>query len=325
MDDFQLSQNAVSDTLPSASQTVPHSITPPFGYFGSKHRIASKISQMLPPHNAWVEAFCGSAAVTLSKAPCEIEIINDLDDQIVNLFTQLRDDPERLLELIELTPYARSEFEEAKKKIPNASGLERARRFLVSTMMTVNGSAGSSHAGFSYSDSYSRGAREARVNRWYQLPERLRQVVERLRSVRVEKMDAVELVRKYSDRPGTLIYLDPPYLMDRQHGYTEDANTEAFHEKLLQACNASKCMVLISGYKNPLYSRLLKKGNGWSTKSLTTTTRGTKGVDLERTEVFWMNEVFTRALKNNRVPVSLSAREKGLNKINPQRGVRRST
>ena len=322
MYDFQPSPNIVSDALPSNSTAAPHGVTPPFGYFGSKHRIASKICEMLPPHNAWVEAFCGSAAVTLSKVPCEIEIINDLDDQIVNLFTQLRDAPQRLLELIELTPYARAEFEEAKNKLPDAPALERARRFLVSTMMTVNGSAGSNHAGFSYSDTYSRGAREARVNRWYQLPERLRQVVERLRSVRVEKMDAVELVGKYSDRPGTLIYLDPPYLMDRQHGYTKDANTEAFHKKLLETCNAAKCMVLISGYKNPLYSKLLNKGDGWITKTLATTTRGTKGVDLERTEVFWMNEVFTRAAKNNRVPVSLSAREKELNKINPQRGLK---
>ena len=63
---------------------------PAFGYYGAKVRIASQIINSLPPHNAWVEAFCGSAALTLAKRPAPIEVINDLDDQIINLFEQLR-------------------------------------------------------------------------------------------------------------------------------------------------------------------------------------------------------------------------------------------
>ena len=38
----------------------------PFGYYGAKLRIASRIVSALPPHNAWVEAFCCSAALTLA-------------------------------------------------------------------------------------------------------------------------------------------------------------------------------------------------------------------------------------------------------------------
>ena len=56
----------------------------PFGYYGSKQKIARKLISDLPPHNAWVEAFCGSAALTLAKPPSPIEIINDRDDQIGN-------------------------------------------------------------------------------------------------------------------------------------------------------------------------------------------------------------------------------------------------
>ena len=58
----------------------------PFGYFGAKLRIASQIVHSLPPHNAWVEAFCGSAALTVAKSPAPIEVINDLDGDIVNFF-----------------------------------------------------------------------------------------------------------------------------------------------------------------------------------------------------------------------------------------------
>lgn len=50
----------------------------PFGYYGAKQRIANKLIKMLPPHNAWVEGFCGSASLTLAKKPVPIEVINDL-------------------------------------------------------------------------------------------------------------------------------------------------------------------------------------------------------------------------------------------------------
>src|SRR6266850_893545 len=75
----------------------------PFGYFGAKLRLAKRIATMLPPHHAWVEAFCGSAAVTMTKKAAPIEIINDADLQIVNVFRQLRDNYAELIRLIELT------------------------------------------------------------------------------------------------------------------------------------------------------------------------------------------------------------------------------
>jgi hypothetical protein len=41
---------------------------PPFGYYGAKQRLAAQIIATLPPNNAWVEAFCGSAAITLERS-----------------------------------------------------------------------------------------------------------------------------------------------------------------------------------------------------------------------------------------------------------------
>ena len=85
----------------------------PFGYYGAKVRIAKHIIKNLPPHNAWVEAFCGSAAITFAKKPAPIEVINDRDDQIVNVFKQLRSNSTELINAIKLTPYARTEYEKA--------------------------------------------------------------------------------------------------------------------------------------------------------------------------------------------------------------------
>ncbi len=229
----------------------PTKIKPPFGYYGSKQRIASQIIKTLPPHNAWVEAFCGSAAITLAKPPAPIEIINDMDGQIVNLFKQLRENPEELCRLIALTPYARNEYLIARQHKEECTPIEKARQFVVATMMTVNGANGGKSSGFSFTQSYSRGGHEARVNRWYRLPERLELVVERLRTIRIENRDARELITMFKDRPATLIYLDPPYNIDRQQRYNIDIDDESYHIDLLNRSIESKSMIMISGYGVP--------------------------------------------------------------------------
>ena len=186
-------------------------VNTPFGYFGSKNKIAIEICSDLPQHYCWVEAFCGSSALTLAKPPAPIEIINDIDDDIVNVFKQLRNNHEELCRLISLTPYSRLEFDDSRKQNESDSEIEKARKFLIQAMMAINGVFGKQRGGFSYSQSYSRGGKDARVNRWYNLPERLTKVVERLRSVRIENEDALKLLKMFLNRPATLVYLDPPY------------------------------------------------------------------------------------------------------------------
>ncbi len=291
----------------------------PFGYYGAKLRIAQKIINTLPPHNAWVEGFCGSAALTLAKKPVPIEVINDLDGQIVNLFNQLRNNAEALCRAVALTPYAREEFELARRFEDGINSLERARRFLVATMMTVNAIVGSTSCGFSFSQSFAREGREARVNRWYNLPARLEKVVERLRGVRVENRDAFELIEMFSDRPATLMYLDPPYYTKRDRGYIIDANNIEFHSKLLDVCQKARCMLLISGYQNDMYDKTLSPRSGWKKIAIKTHTRDTTGKNYARSEILWMNSQFRKAKEQGKVPILLRKKEKQENKINPPR------
>jgi DNA adenine methylase len=296
------------------------SIKPPFGYYGAKQRLASQIVKSLPPHNAWVEAFCGSAAVTLAKKPAPIEIINDIDGEIINLFDQIRNNTEELCRDIVLTPYARAEFQRAREETYQLNTLERARRFLITAMMTVNGTVDPMKAGFSFSQSYARGNREARVNRWYRLPDRIELVADRLRNARIENRDARELLKMFINRPATLVYLDPPYFANRSHNYRHDANKKDFHKELLNLCKKARCMILISGYDSELYNSILSPDNGWTRKEIETNTRGTSGRDYTRTEVLWSNKFFTKAYQTKRINIRLTKKEKTANKINPPRG-----
>jgi DNA adenine methylase len=186
-------------------------------------------------------------------------------------------------------------------------------------MMAINGAFGDSKGGFSYSDSYSRNNKEARVNRWNNLPERLDKVVGRLKNVRIENKEAKKLIERFIDRPATLIYLDPPYLAERVNGYEIEANDYNFHLDLLNLICTSQAMIFISGYKNELYSELLTEDKGWSLKEIETTTKGSNGSIKNRTEVIWMNSHFTNALNSGIMPIELNLKETLNKKLNPKR------
>lgn len=295
-------------------------ISPPFGYFGSKNKIALKLCDNLPPHSCWVEVCCGSAALTLRKEPALMEVINDIDNEIINLFEQLRNNTEELCRLIDLTPYAEGELIKARIPIEaSVSKVERARRFLVQSMMSINGVFGKEKGGFSYSQTYARSGREARVNRWYNMPERLQYAAERLKNVRVHNKDAREIIKMFTDQPNTLIYLDPPYLGDRTNGYTIDANNEEFHTELLDLANKAKCMVFISGYENDLYDLKLTVKRGWEKKTIPSSTKDSTGNSHERMEVVWMNKHFIKGQTTKKLPIKLTKKETKQNKVNPKR------
>ena len=234
--------------------------------------------------------------MTIAKKPASIEIINDVNGSIINFYRQLRNNGPRLRKAIKLTPYARQELSLAREPAKGLSDLEKARRFFITAMMAINGSFGDTPGGFSYSDSYARNGMEARVSRWAQMHKYLEEVTERLKSVRIEHLDAIKLFSKYSDRPATLVYFDPPYLAERVNGYDHEANTSEFHEKILKAIVKAKCMVFISGYENKLYNRYLTKKSGWSKKIVKATTKGNNGKSFERSEVVWFNPAYKKAL-----------------------------
>ncbi len=291
-----------------------------FGYYGSKQRLANSILKYMPPHHCWVELFGGALAVTMAKKPAMLEIANDLDENIVNAFQQMRDNGDELVKRIELTPYARTELARARLVCDEDSDLERARKFLVQAMMSVNGVVAGKRGGFSVSDTYTREAREARVNRWYNYPERLKAVTSRLRKIRIENKDGIELLAEYSNKPATLVYIDPPYLADRGAGYNVEASDRDFHERLLSQALLCKCMIMISGYKSGTYTKLLEGRGGWHRIELSAATQTTNGDRLGREEMLWMNKVAEKAWKTDSVGITLSEKEREEGKVNPPRG-----
>lgn len=70
----------------------------PFPYYGSKRRYAKQIWECLGDPQAYVEPFCGSAAVLLNRPesshPRRRELINDLNIWVTNFFRSIKAEPE---------------------------------------------------------------------------------------------------------------------------------------------------------------------------------------------------------------------------------------
>jgi hypothetical protein len=95
--------------------------------------------------------------------------------------------------------------------------------------------------------------------------------------------DATEVLETYSYTGRELIYADPPYVTAvrrRRRVYRHDFATED-HATLLETLRSVTCMVMVSGYDNPLYNDMLRR---WRKVSFNAKTH----VDV-REECVWMN------------------------------------
>ena len=71
-----------------------------FRWYGGKIRMLEKLEALIPEHQIYMEPFIGSGALALNHIRSPVEIINDLDGDIANLF-RVMSDREKGKELIE--------------------------------------------------------------------------------------------------------------------------------------------------------------------------------------------------------------------------------
>ena len=232
----------------------------PFPWFGGKAHMRNKLLPLIPEHKIYVEPFGGAASLLLSKEPSSVEVYNDLDSGLVNFFRVLRDRRKfnRLQFLAYLTPYSREEFEWAAATWAECNNpVDRAHRWFTVARAAFGGRFGNSW-GFTVTASC-RGMAAA-VSRYLGSVDGLPSIHLRLMRVQIEHRDALFIINTY-DTKETFFYLDPPYVPStRRGGEYQHELTEDDHRKLVNRLLRVKGKVMLSGYRNPIYAKLEKKG-----------------------------------------------------------------
>lgn len=269
-----------------------------FGWYGGKFSHLEWLLPLLPECHHYCEPFAGSAAVLINRPPSPVETYNDLDGEVCNFFRVLRDEKEKLVEAIGLTPFSREEFKIACELDPSASALERARRFYVRARQVRTGLAQTASLGrWANCKNTTRAGMSGVVSRWLGAVEQLPWIAERLLRVQIENRPAEEFVRLY-DAPGTLFYCDPPYVHStrgdaKAYGHEMD---DAQHISLARVLDECCGMVAISNYDCDLMNDLFPAPKWRKIISDPRTNHATKGM---RVEVLWTNFAAEMRTKKN--------------------------
>lgn len=268
---------------------------PALRWFGGKWRLAPWIIAHLPPHDAYVEPYGGAASVLLRKPPAKLETWNDLHGRLVNFFTVLRSRPDELVRALELTPYARDEYDAAAS--PADDPLEDARRFYV---LAWQGRVGGAGGAFSHGWRYTCTAQNPNGGRTSPAVEfgdldHLRAIAGRLQRVQIEHDDARAVIGRY-DRPDVLHYIDPPYVVSTRGAcHTRYAHelTDQEHSELAELLHQVIGMVVLSGYHCLLYDEFYGDWSRFEAPAVIDS--GRVGV-----EVLWCNPAAAAALERVR-------------------------
>jgi DNA adenine methylase len=172
-------------------------------YIGGKNRLAKRVIEIFPEHTTYVEAFAGGAQVFFRKEPSAVEVLNDLDGELVNLYRCAQQHYEELLRYFKFVVVSRTWFDLLKRSDPaTLTDIQRAARYLYLLRNCF--------ASIVRNPVYHRNVIQPPSFNLDRLPELIENAHKRLERVQIECAPYEEVIRRF-DRSSSLFYLDPPY------------------------------------------------------------------------------------------------------------------
>ncbi|TVO70916.1 DNA adenine methylase [Sedimenticola selenatireducens] len=209
-----------------------HPVVP---WIGGKGRISDWILSRFPVHKCYVEAFCGAAAIYFTKPPSEVEVINDINGELVNMYRVIQHHPEEMIRQFKWALSSRQFYEWEQRKDPaTLTDIQRAARFYYLQKQAFGGRVDGQSFGTATTSA-------PRLN-LFRLEEDLSQAHLRLQGTYVENLPWDEIIRRY-DRPHTLFYLDPPYWNTEGYGVNWTFDN---YERMAILARESSGMMMIS-------------------------------------------------------------------------------
>ena len=185
-------------------------MSPIIPWIGGKRRIAELLLSRFPPHKCYVEVFAGGAAVFFMRHPAEVEVLNDINGDLVNLYRVVRHHLEEFVRQFKWALSSRQIFKWTQQTPSETlTDVQRAARFFYLQQESFGGRVDGQSWGT---------ATTAPSINLLRIEENLSAAHLRLASgVYIENLDWASCVDRY-DRPHTLFYLDPPYWQTEGYG-----------------------------------------------------------------------------------------------------------
>lgn len=217
-----------------------HQPAPIIPWLGGKRRLADKLIPLFPPHDCYVEAFCGGAALYfLRPVPAAVEVINDVNGELVNLYRVVQHHLEEFVRQFKWALSSRQVFKWQQMACPETlTDIQRAARFYYLQHHAFGGKV----AGQTFGT-----ATTAPTVNLLRIEESLSAAHLRLSGTTVENLPWRDCVARY-DREHTFIYLDPPYWQTEGYGVPFDF---AEYEEMASLMRSARGKVMVSINDHP--------------------------------------------------------------------------
>lgn len=183
--------------------------TPIIPWIGGKRRLADILIPRFPPHVCYVEVFAGGAALYFLRPPAEVEVINDVNGDLVNLYRVVQNHLEEFVRQFKWALSSRQIFKWTQETPGQVlTDIQRAARFFYLQHHCFGGKVQGQTWGT---------ATTAPAINLLRLEENLSAAHLRLSATFIEQLPWDECIERY-DRPHSFFYLDPPYWQTEGYG-----------------------------------------------------------------------------------------------------------
>lgn len=202
-------------------------------WVGGKRLLRKTISHLIPNDIvSYIEPFGGGGWVLFYFHKwAELEVYNDLDSRLVNLFRVVKYHPCELAREMCYLFHSREQFLNLINN-PGETDIQKAARFMFILSRSFGGKG--QHYGTQYS---------CAITSAGGLIERVNKIAKRLDRVIIENLSAFDLIPQY-DTDNAFFYCDPPY--SSGCGYDVITTADFQHEKLKDILNNIKGRFLLS-------------------------------------------------------------------------------
>ncbi|KJV25788.1 restriction endonuclease subunit M [Aquitalea magnusonii] len=208
-------------------------------WLGGKRRLADKLLPLFPPHDCYVELFCGGAALYfLRHHPAKTEVLNDVNGDLVNLYRVVQHHLEEFVRQFKWAISSREVFKWQQQTRPETlTDIQRAARFYYLQQHAFGGKV----QGQTYGT-----ATTAPMINLCRIEENLSAAHLRLAGTNIENLPWDECLKRY-DRSHSFFYADPPYWQTEGYGVPFGLEQYQHLASLMQSCKG-KVMVSINDH-----------------------------------------------------------------------------
>lgn len=197
-------------------------INSPIRYAGGKFYARKLILEHIPFHTVYIEPFAGGASIFFAKSKAMSNQLNDLDKQLINLFTVIRDNPHQLIDFLKIAnsgiigipqnfvknlsedkilPAHKDLHTFFKNDFRPKNKIEKAGRWFYLNRTTYSGIMNFQNMYWGYGDKYS-----MQPHNW---PRNILRTSDKIQGVTLTSSDFEEVIDNAPN--GALLFIDPPY------------------------------------------------------------------------------------------------------------------